>query len=102
MASMSIGLGLTNLRRYNFNQAGLFYSSLYLITTGLERLLKIIIIYDHRINNCGKFPNNSQLKNFGHNIGELFVQSLSRDAAFPMNTKYLIKSDLLLHNIHFF
>jgi hypothetical protein len=62
MASMSIGVGLTHIRRYDFTQPGYFYSGLFSMTTGIERLLKLILIYDHRLNHHGSFPSNRHLK----------------------------------------
>lgn len=76
MAAMSIGHGLTQLRKYDFGQAGLFYSSLLQLTSGIERLLKLIVIYAHRLSHSGSFPNNKELKNYGHNLEELFSKSL--------------------------
>lgn len=94
MSSMSIGIGLTHLRKYNFVQTGLFYSSLYSITTGIERLLKLIVIYDHRLNNDGEFPDNKQLKDFGHVISKLFDKAIEINEInnFTNDTAF-IKSD---------
>jgi hypothetical protein len=77
MSSMSLGLGLTQLRKYDFVKPGFFYSSMFMITIGFERLMKLIVIYDHRIKNNGEFPDNNQLKNkYGHKIDELFASAI--------------------------
>lgn len=77
MSSMSLGLGLTQLRKYDFVKPGFFYSSMFMITIGLERLMKLIVIYDHRIRNNGAFPSNSQLKHeYGHKIHDLFKSAI--------------------------
>lgn len=96
MASMSIGIGLTHIRKYDFVQPGFFYSSLYSITTGIERLMKLILIYRYRVENSDKFPNNGQLKAFGHNISDLFSLSLSINSQFGFkNEDDLFKKDIL-------
>jgi hypothetical protein len=41
----------------------------------MERLMKLILIYDYRIENNSQFPGNSYLKKFGHNILGLFEKS---------------------------
>jgi hypothetical protein len=77
MSSMSLGLGLTQLRKYDFVKPGFFYSSMFMITIGLERLMKLIVIYDHRIRNSGAFPDNNQLKHeYGHKIHDLFESAI--------------------------
>lgn len=91
MASMSLGLGYTNLRKYNFGETGYFYSSMSLITIGLERLMKLIVIYDHRIN-YGKFPSNNELKSeYGHKLHNLFSKSIDINS----NRKYRNDCDAL-------
>lgn len=79
MAAMSLGLGLTHIRRYDFVQTGYFYSGLYSVTTGLERIMKLIVIYNHRMLNNDAFPNNAQLKNHSHHISSLFDHAVEVD-----------------------
>ena len=77
ISSVSLGLGLTQLRKYSFVKPGFFYSSMFMITIGLERLMKLIVIYDHRIRNNRAFPNNNQLKHeYGHKIHDLFESAI--------------------------
>lgn len=75
MASMAIGVGLTHMRRYDSTQSGFFYSGLSLITAGLERLLKLILIYDYRLQNAGAFPSNNRIRAHGHNIDVLIKEA---------------------------
>lgn len=72
---MSIGIGLTQIRKYNFAQNGLFYSGILSYVSGIERLLKIILIYDYRLNNDDNFPSNNYLKDLGHKISDLLTTS---------------------------
>ena len=66
--------GLNSLRNANIdeNHRGLFYSGLFELATGFERLMKIVLILDHQLKNHLKNPTNKELKAFGHNIKDLF------------------------------
>jgi len=75
LSAMALGQGLTQIRKYDFSKTGFFYSSLLQLSTGLERILKLIIIYAHRLK-FGKFPSNKELRGYGHNLTELFEKSL--------------------------
>lgn len=70
-ASM-LSSGLHALRKANTFQKGLFYQAFFSLSIGIERLLKIIIITQHRCKNEGEFPVSQQLKNYGHNLEKLF------------------------------
>ncbi|UCV08527.1 hypothetical protein [Dechloromonas denitrificans] len=76
-AAMSIGIGLTHIRKFDFVQPGFFYSALSSFSFGLERILKLLVIWEYRVQNSGRFPTNKQLRDYGHNIHELmqFVKS---------------------------
>lgn len=71
LASMSLGVGLTHVGKYDYTQTGFFYSGMFSICIGLERVLKLILIYDHKLKHSGAFPSNNQLKNFGHKLDDL-------------------------------
>ncbi|HFD4038247.1 TPA: hypothetical protein ACF3XN_002996 [Vibrio parahaemolyticus] len=66
--------GLNSIRNANIddNRRGLFYSGLFDLATGFERLMKIVLVLDHKLNNDLKNPTNKELKAYGHNIKELF------------------------------
>lgn len=75
LSSMAIGTGLTYIGRYDFTQYGYFYSGLQSICVGLERLLKLIWVYDYRLSNADCFPKNKDLIQFSHNLEKLFSQA---------------------------
>jgi hypothetical protein len=75
MSSMAIGIGLTHIRQYHFTHTGFFYSGLLSFTSGIERLLKLILIYDYRLNNADAFPQNSYLKTLGHKLDDLIKKA---------------------------
>jgi hypothetical protein len=68
-SSRSIGIGLTELRKYDFANKGSFFHALASIALGVERLLKLLVMYSHRIENNDSFPTNNELKDkYGHKI----------------------------------
>lgn len=71
LASTCIGQGLTILRKANFVNEWNYYQSFFLLTIGIERLLKIIIVTKFRVDNNGSFPTDNYLKNLGHDIKKL-------------------------------
>lgn len=77
MASMSIGVGLTQLRRYDFTSKGYFYHALASLAMGLERVFKLILIYDYRLQHRNKFPTKHELKSFGHRLHDMVAAVLS-------------------------
>ena len=64
--------GLDCLRKANIYKKGLYYQAFLSLSIGIERLLKIIIIYEYRIENNGKFPENKYLKEIGHDLYKMF------------------------------
>ncbi len=71
LMSTSLCTGLTALRSASLNNKGAFYSALFNLSVGIERLLKAIIIMEYMLNNNLQVPSKKQLKDFGHNIKEL-------------------------------
>lgn len=70
--------GLNSIRNANIDDAhrGLFYSGLFELATGFERLMKIAVLLEHKINNKLKNPSDKQLRSFGHNISELYCNCM--------------------------
>lgn len=92
--------GLNSIRNANIDDAhrGLFYSGLFELATGFERLMKIAVLLEHKINNQLKNPTDKQLRSFGHNIQELhsscvkFAEGHGLKTMFPTNE---IQDDIL-------
>src|SRR5262249_29472855 len=78
MSSMAIGTGLTQIRQYDFVRKGYFYSGLLSFTNGIERVMKIAMIYNYRLDHSGTFPDNKYIRDHSHNLVELLT--LSREA----------------------
>lgn len=77
LAALSIGQGLTLIRKYDFVKHGYGAQAFFMLSIGIERLLKIILIYNHRKNNNNEFPDNAVLKKAGHNIKSMYALAIS-------------------------
>ena len=94
LSASSIEQGLTALRRANFVQKWIYYQAFFLLTIGIERLLKLTIITIHRVEE-NKLPDNGLLKSYGHDIEKLF-ESVSKHLS--PKSKFL-DSDVLYKQI---
>lgn len=72
LSAMSIGQGLSLIRKYEFVKHAYGTQAFFMLTIGIERLLKIILIYHFRTKNNNAFPNNAELKSIGHNLHSLY------------------------------
>lgn len=72
LISSSLATGLTELRSAHVHNKGAFYTALFNLSVGFERLLKAIIIMDHMLNNELSVPTKQQLQARGHNIADLY------------------------------
>ncbi len=70
MSAQLLGTGLTSIRKYNFASKGLFYSGMFSICIGIERILKLIVLLDYRLKN-NSYPENAFLRNKSHKIKDL-------------------------------
>ena len=100
LASTCIGQGLTILRKANFVNKWNYYQAFFLLTIGIERLLKIIIITKFRVDNNGSFPNDSFLKHLGHDLKKLIA--LVETYNIDKNEAEYITDDVQLCMIEFF
>lgn len=73
LAASCLEQGLTALRKASFAQKWHYYQSFFLLSIGLERLLKLTIITIHRVEK-NKLPDNGELKIYGHNIEKLYLK----------------------------
>ena len=65
--------GLTDLRGANVHNKGGFYSALFNLSIGIERLLKAIFIIDHMLKHSLSAPSKKQLKkDYGHRVIDLY------------------------------
>lgn len=78
LSSMNLGVGLTFMRKYDFTCLGFIYQSFFSLSIGIERLIKLILLYEY-IYTKNTFPDFKYLKSKGHNLSDLFneVRKLS-------------------------
>lgn len=72
LTAFALADGLDCLRKANVYEKGMYYKAFFSLSIGLERLLKLIIMYEYRIRNNGNFPDNKEIKTKGHNLYEMF------------------------------
>lgn len=77
LISSCLATGLTELRAASVQNKGAFYSALFNLSTGIERLLKALLIIEHMLHNNISVPSKKQLKDYGHNIVELYDSAVS-------------------------
>lgn len=100
LASKTVGDGLTLLRKYSFGGFGYFYSGIFSLTIGLERIAKLILLIDYYRSNNNTFPtDNKYLKKLSHNLCELFteVRKVNSNLGAPVNEE--IFQDQVTKNI---
>ncbi len=87
LASDALGHGLTALRSYDFADKGRFFSGMFALTIGLERLLKLVFLIS-KAEDSGRFPNNKELKDVGHDVGCLITlaRSINEDKSLGADT----------------
>lgn len=74
--STCLATGLTELRTAHIHNKGACYSGFFNLSIGLERLLKSIVIIEHMISNDLTPPTKNQLKQYGHDVVELYDKSV--------------------------
>lgn len=99
LISSCLSIGLTNLRAANVHEKGRFYTGLFNLSIGLERLLKSIIIIEHMANNNLACPSKKQMKSYGHNIEDLYNSchtiSQAHDPILPLNKLTDLQQEML-------
>lgn len=83
IASQSISAGLAAMRKAFYSSTALYSHAFFSLTTGFERLLKIILLIDYAVQNSGTFMPDKVLRRYGHDIGALFVDALGARARTP-------------------
>lgn len=72
LISSCLATGLTELRSANVHNKGAFYSALFNLSVGMERLLKAIVIINYMLKNHQSVPTKKQLRSYGHDITEIY------------------------------
>ncbi|ROM43431.1 hypothetical protein BK649_30125 [Pseudomonas canadensis] len=80
LARTSLLSGIDLLLRANLDErkVGNFYSAFFQLTIGFERILKLVIITNHMLENNYKPPTDDELrKKYGHNLKSTYLHALS-------------------------
>lgn len=72
-----LATGLTQLSKAHVHNKGEFYSALFNLSIGTERLMKAIMIIHHMLNNDLAVPTRVQLKGYGHDIKTLYSKCVA-------------------------
>lgn len=80
LARTSLLSGIDLLLKANLDDrnVGKFYSAFFQLTVGIERILKLVVITNHMLENNYKPPTDEELrKKYGHNIKATYLHALS-------------------------
>ena len=72
LSAQLLGSGATILRRANHAQDGYYNQALFNLSTGLERAAKLALVLDYCVDTKGQFPNDAELRKYGHDLERLF------------------------------
>jgi len=89
LAAMSLCEGLTCLRKTDFIQNAYALHAFFSVSVGMERMMKLILISEHRRSNDNAFPDNGFLKRFGHKINDLYA--VCKTLADKLNKSHLYR-----------
>lgn len=80
----ALAAGLTSLRAANILERGRYYCGLHLVSIGLERLLKLILLLNYEDSHGNLPPDRKYLKDQGHRIVELMaaVRRINQERGF--------------------
>lgn len=75
LAGQLVSSGLTQLRKANYAEKGRYSEAFFNLSQGMERTLKLILLLDHAIRKGGQFPTEKELRDFGHDLEQLFAHA---------------------------
>lgn len=75
LASSSLLSGFEALAKIDYDRPGTIYSTLFSLSIGLERMMKIAVILDHKATHDLSNPTDKQLKALGHSITDLYAKA---------------------------
>jgi len=99
LAEGCLSVGLTALRNATVSDKRDFYSGFFNTTIGFERLMKLIVVVDHMLDNDFKAPSKAELKNYGHDLVSLYQSSVDAAAKAGVQDVAMPQSGTIEHNI---
>ena len=102
LAQSSLLAGIEALGKLNYDKPGTFYAAFFQLSIGLERLMKIAVILDHKGRNGLRNPPGKQVRALGHDLVEAYslckqlamARGNSADQWFDLDT---VEHDVLVH-----
>lgn len=79
LAQHALLSGLDYLRNFDYTKQGSLYPAFFQLSIGIERFLKLVLIVDHKVKNGLSNPSFSTVKNYGHDLVELYQAVRSID-----------------------
>src|SRR5690348_13098680 len=75
LAAEHIAIGTTALGRANYAAPAYYAQALFALSIGFERSIKLALVVDHALDNAGEFPQNEQIRAYGHDLRKLMRQA---------------------------
>lgn len=88
--------GLTVLRKADLNDPGAYYTAFFQLSTGLERLLKAIIVIEHLVMH-DVAPTEKELRRYGHDLLELLAVATRPETPASLRVREALAPDTLNH-----
>ena len=99
LAAESVAVGLTEIRRANAAQTGIYSHAFFSLTIGLERIMKLILVTDFMLQNAGKMPNDKYIRQFGHGITGLVDAVRTIESARALKLPFEFPDDQIVAEI---
>ena len=68
LAAEHLATGVSALSNANYASPGCYSQAFFALTIGMERASKLALIVHHAIMNCGAFPSEKAIRQYGHNL----------------------------------
>lgn len=72
LARSALTSGMESLAKADYYNPGSYYSAFFQLSTGIERLMKLIVMLEHKSKNNLKPLTNNELKSFSHDLVLLY------------------------------
>jgi len=94
LAAEHMGMGVTALAKANYAHQAHYPQAFFALSIGMERAAKLALVVDYAIQNQGVFPDNKQLRQYGHNLKSLLiaVDAISASGRLSADTRRLPQS----------
>lgn len=73
LAAEHMGMGVTALGKANYAHHAHYPQAFFALSVGMERAAKLALLVDYAIQHKGAFPDNKQLRQFGHDLRGLLL-----------------------------